>query len=185
MSGVDVSMLVQRVLENDLNPPSEDYDTYEYAASIARGIDDESASLLIRAGLEALPASLAESFLDGILDNVSVGSLNETLFAVLPRVRELTSAGVVVHLLVHRCHIGRVEIVKRLLAGINSRRNQDAQDAYAYALLIAAGQKTEENPVREAINDDQVRSLISTFSKSGLTAYSRAIFDRFDRTKGN
>src|SRR5262249_55436869 len=134
MSGVDVGLLVQRALENDLNPPSEDYDTYEFAASIARGMDGESAASLISASLEILPASLAESFLDGILDNVSVRSLNETLFAVLPRVRELTSAAVIVHLLARRGQVGRVEIVQRLLAGIDSRRYQDAQDAYAYGL---------------------------------------------------
>jgi hypothetical protein len=182
-----VEQIISNVLKNDADPPSDDYSAYDYGARATRGFDEMSASLLIIESFRRLPASLAESFIEGILDQIPVLQLNDTLFSALPQVCDVTSAATIARLVASRGRIPRLNILMRLFSGMRQTAHEHEQNAYAYAIWTTLGDRHSTDgtvvPVsrENAIIDGLIEDMLDPKSRVALTDYSRGTLERCRR----
>ena len=174
MSTVDVKQIVRNVLRDDADPPSADYSPYDYGSEVARDVSEESAPLLVGESIRVLPGSLAESFLNGVLDHRSIASLGDILLEALPHGREIGSATAVVGFLLNRCHMTRLDLIVRLTGEIQRTPESHAQDLYAFAIWLVLGdQKAPPQMSTTGVDGTLIQSALASVHTARLTAYAR------------
>jgi hypothetical protein len=179
MNKIDVKQVVRNVLRDDGDPPSADYSPYDYGAEVAHKVNEESVPLLITESLQVLPGSLAESFLNGVLDHHSIASLKDSLFEALPRGREIGSATAIVSFLLNRCHMTRLDLVSRLATEIQRTTEAHAQDLYAFAIWLVFGDQKSPPQMNPKMEDDRlIQSTLAKVPTDPLTKYAREILSR-------
>lgn len=179
MSEIDIEQIVRNVLRDDGDPPSADYSPYDYGAEVAREVNEDSARLLVTESLRVLPGSLAESFLNGVLDHHSITSLKDILLEALPHGREIGSATAVVGFLLNRCHMTRLDLVAWLASEIQRTAEPHAQDLYAFATWLVFGdQKAPPEMNAKGGDDGLIQNALVKVPTAHLTKYARETLDR-------
>lgn len=185
MSDSDIGAIVQSVLQHDLDPPSEDYGSYDYGVLIAQRLGPEAVAPLIVECLSTLPSGLAGSFIEGVLEGTTVSNLEDLLVDVLPRVREVSSAGVVVGLLVEQRGVRPTEFATQLLARIRGTIDPDEQNRLAYAVYSTfrsdTGGATSPSSTQEGSLDGLIGEVVIS---ANLTDYARDTLERCRRGRG-
>jgi hypothetical protein len=182
MSAVDVKQIVETVLRNVEMPPSEKYSAYAYGAYVARQLDAKDASALIIENFRSLPASLAASFLDGVLDHVSIPHLNDALFAALPQAADVTAGGTIVRFLADRTRMPRLSVVTRLISEMQLTTDPHVQNVTAYAIFKALGNRhsaiSSAQTAEDKIVDALLDSVLGDVSQNVLSEYARGLLQR-------
>jgi hypothetical protein len=180
MSPPEVDQIIRAVIRDDIEPPSNDYSVYDYGAEVARSLNQTSASSLIIESLRSLPASLAESFLEGVLDRVSILNLQDILFVALPQVSEITSAATIVQFLIERSAMARPALAMRLLSDIQRTREPHVQNVYAYAILTTLGDRKPVDLTDPVVRqqDAQIQKALEAVPRDKLTDYARGLLER-------
>ena len=187
MSAKDAKQIVEIVARFDSQPPSQDYSERDFGAGVGRTIDAATAPLLVTESFKALPASLVEPFLEGVLDHVSVPNLNEVLLAVLPEADDVSSGAVIVRFLLLRTQMPRLAIITRLISQIESAGNFQPQANIAFAIWTMLGD-TPADPHASPQDKAEYRKiqvllegLLKERSPVVLTDYARGLLQRCRR----
>ena len=185
MSEAEVRFVVRSVLQYDLAPPSGDYSSYDYGVSVGQKLDPEAVVPLIIECLIALPSGLAESFIEGVLEGATVPHLEDPLIDVVSRVREVSSAGVVVDLLVGQCGVRPTELATRLLTRMRDPTDPNQQNRLAYAVYSTfrrdtGGGATPSGSTQEGVLDCLIEEVAASAT---LTDYARDILNSCRRGK--
>ena len=182
MGVVDVNQIIETVIRNDQKPPSEEYSAYAFGAEVARQLDPNTATVLIVESFRSLPASLAASFLNGVLDHFSMPGLTDALFAALPQAAEVSAGGTIVRFLVDRAGVPSLSLVTRLISDMQRATDPNVQNVTAFAIWKMLGDRhsTISTPETEQdkIVDVLIDSVLNRVPQKGLSEYTRSLLQR-------
>ena len=176
MNEIESRSIVQSVLEYDLDPPSEDYNPYDHGVTVAQGLAPEAVAPLVADCFIALPSSLARSFVEGVFAGTTVFPLDDQLIDAIPRVREVSSAGVLADLLIVQRKICPIELAIEFLTRLRPTTDTETQNRYAYAIYATfrssdqEGRTLSRSPQEDRILDDLIGQVLSS---AMLSAYAR------------
>lgn len=183
-----VTQIIQEVIRNDADPPSEDYSPYDFGFRAANGMDEEQVRLLINESVRCLPGALAESFLNGVFDQTGLNiSLAGTLLDALPEGSEIGSSAAVVCLLREKFKMPRLDLFRRLVFELERTNKPHSQDLYAFAIWIVAGEPSfptvPEAPLldQKSVYRDLIRSTLAKIPMASLTEYARGRLEQCAR----
>lgn len=129
--------LVADLLSFDSSPPDASYSHLEHGEKIGAQVTANEAREIVRVCWQALPGSLAESFLDGFLDTAKMECPVGVFLECLDDSREVSSAPLIVGFLKGRFRLSTSEIIDHCLARLDLSGDAGAQDRLAYAILAA------------------------------------------------
>lgn len=172
-------IIVDQVLRNDMDPPSDEYSPYDFGAHIARHISEDVAKDVVRKSFEILPGTLAASFLEGFLQNVALHQLDTLLLEALLHSREIGAGGAIVEFLQNFCGLSADDIARRILVQLSATRDGNEQNRLSYALWclicgetyeIASGNLRQAPDIRvdECINNVLTTMLLTDYAKTTL-----------------
>ncbi len=183
MTQMNVREVVESVLRRDLDPPSEDYGPYDYGLTIGRTLPPDMLGSLIVECLTFLPATLAASFIEGLLDVEGILKRNDlpelvdAIFGTFPSSREVSSSSTIVELLTKKFSVHPTELIKNLLDHLMDNHDHHRQDRLAYAIYFSMGMDANNRSLtRRTHGNLEVNALIETaLASSMLSNYAREI----------
>jgi hypothetical protein len=171
MNDILASGILNDVLKNDLSPPSEEYDVYDYGKIVARDLSQNSLTYLVSQCLCVLPSSLAGSFLQGLLEGKKKSDLMEQLIDIIPIAKEVNSASLAIDIIISHTDLDHHTIALSLLSRLQNKTNDDGQNRIAYALYTLPKSLWSLSELKSLISE-----LLMTIS---LTDYAKNILSTF------
>jgi len=183
MSG-RIRQIISQVLRDDNNPPTADYSPYDYGLEVGQRLDERALADLVIECVRHLPSSLAESFLNGALEERSGILMKNALLKALPQGHETDSASAVLSLLRERSLITRLDLAMHILSEIRETKEAKAQDIYAFAMLIMLGDRQQPGSIaaielgQQGHDYELIIKALSNLPTTELTSYARKTLER-------
>ncbi|GIW99332.1 MAG: hypothetical protein KatS3mg111_2665 [Pirellulaceae bacterium] len=159
---MNVDATIRELLSFDSEPPNEDYSPLEHGEQLGSGLSPGVARELVIACWQSLPATLAETFLEGLLEKASINEPVATMLQCLENAREVSSASSIVRILRRKYNVSSEKIVEYAVTRLGSATDKAVQDRLAYAIL-SAGLTTL----------DQAREILALQRTGLLSGYAR------------
>ncbi len=174
-----IAETIDAVLKCDGDPPDDDYSPAEFAMSIASRMSVSEVRELACAAFNRLPASLAHSFLDGLLSSKAEAMSSNALYAQIGTGRQVDTTSVIVHLLVSRYGITPDDVAVELLRRLEKETAHEVQDRLAYGIWMLFNSETLllregkligflVSPVNQSLGLQLRRNDLSNYAKETL-----------------
>lgn len=129
-----IDEIIDAVLRDDENPPDEDYSPADAATRLSGTLSDADVRSFTFVALRRLPACLASSLLEPLLQSRTHAVDPDTFYDAVVVGRQVDTSHVVVCLLVEVLGISSAEVAATFLSRLDSATDEEVQDRLAYGL---------------------------------------------------
>lgn len=165
-----MDQILEALLAYDATPPNEVYSHIEYGEASGEGISSERAVEIVKQCWKCLPATLAESFLEGFLQSSHIEGLDSILFNCIASAREVGSASSIVRLLQSACSLDANTIALRSIDALNRTADPSEQDRLAYALWVIVPAQADALKLSSLLECNKLSSYAKTLVQESIAS---------------